>query len=72
MQVEIKDVDARGRILLTKDWRDKYLKGSKEVIVVSSGGVVRIKPYSAADFMRYCIEADASLSNLSDMHKTKK
>ncbi len=38
----------RGRIILPKDWRDRYLKG-KKAIVVFKGDLIEIRPFTKAD-----------------------
>jgi len=70
--VEVKHVDNQGRILLPKDWRDRYLKG-KKAIVVSKGELVEIRPFTKIDLTKYFDKADADLkSDLSDWHKVRK
>jgi len=32
MEVEVKGVDEQGRIILPKNWREKYLKNKKAII----------------------------------------
>ena len=72
MQVEIKVVDDQGRILLPKDWRNRYLKG-KKAIVVSKGDVVEIRPYAKSDLTKYFDKVEVDLkANLSDWHSVRK
>ena len=72
MQVEIKVVDDQGRILLPKDWRDRYLK-DKKAIIVSKGDVVEIRPFAKSDLTKYFDKVEVDLkSNLSDWHKVRK
>jgi bifunctional DNA-binding transcriptional regulator/antitoxin component of YhaV-PrlF toxin-antitoxin module len=72
MEVEIKSVDDQGRILLPKDWRDRYLKG-KKAIIVYKGDVVEIRPFKKSDLTKYFDKVEVDLkSDLSDWHKVKK
>ena len=43
MKVEIKDVDGQGRVVIPKEWRDKYLKGGKAVLVLKED-LIEIRP----------------------------
>jgi len=72
MQVEIKNVDSQGRILLPKDWRDRHLKG-KKAIVVYKGDIVEIRPFAKSDLTKYFDKVEVDLkSDLSDWHKVRK
>ena len=70
--MEIKSVDNRGRILLPKNWRDRYLKG-KKAIIVYKGDVVEIRPFKKSDLTKYFDKVEVDLkSDLSDWHKVRK
>ena len=72
MQVEIKNIDNQGRILLTKDWRDRHLKG-KKAIIVYKGDTVEIKPFTKSDLTKHFDKVQADVhSDLSDWHKVRK
>ena len=72
MEVEIKIVDNQGRILLPKEWRDRYLKG-KKAIIVYKGDVVEIRPFKKSDLTKYFDKVEADMkSDLSDWHKVRK
>lgn len=72
MEVEIKSVDNKGRILLPKDWRDRYLKGRK-AIIVCKGDLVEIRPFKKCDLTKYFDKVEVDLkSDLSDWHKVRK
>ena len=72
MEVEIKSVDNQGRILLPKDWRNRYLKG-KKAIVVYKGDLVEIRPFTKSDLTKFFdkVEVDVK-ADLSDWHKVRK
>jgi bifunctional DNA-binding transcriptional regulator/antitoxin component of YhaV-PrlF toxin-antitoxin module len=70
--VEIKVVDSQGRILLPKEWRDRYLKGKKAIIVYKEN-VVEIRPFDKSDLTKYFDKVEVDLkSDLSDWHNVRK
>jgi hypothetical protein len=70
--VEIKNVDNQGRILLSKDWRDKYLKGNR-AIVVYKGDTVEIKPFTKPDLAKHLDKVQLDLkSDLSNWREVRK
>jgi bifunctional DNA-binding transcriptional regulator/antitoxin component of YhaV-PrlF toxin-antitoxin module len=70
--VEIKVLDNQGRILLPKEWRDRYLKGKKAIIVYKEN-VVEIRPFDKSDLTKYFDKVEIDLkSDLSDWHKVRK
>jgi bifunctional DNA-binding transcriptional regulator/antitoxin component of YhaV-PrlF toxin-antitoxin module len=72
MEVEIKSEDDHGRILLPKNWRDRYLKG-KKAIIVYKGDVVEIRPFKKSDLTKYFDKVEVDLkSDFSDWHKVRK
>lgn len=72
MQVEIKSVDTQGRILLPKEWRERYLKG-KKAIIVYKGDLVEIRPFDKSDLTKYFDKLEVDLkSDLSDWRKVRK
>jgi len=70
--VVIKKVDGQGRIVIPKQWREKYLKG-RRVIMRIRGDVIEIMPERVFDLTRFfdSIEVDVR-SDLADWHKVKK
>ena len=72
MQVEIKSVDNQGRIMLPKEWRNRYLKG-KKAIVVYKGELVEIRPFAKSDLTKYFDKVEVDLrADLEDWHKVRK
>jgi bifunctional DNA-binding transcriptional regulator/antitoxin component of YhaV-PrlF toxin-antitoxin module len=71
MQMEIKKVDNQGRIILPKEWRNRYLKG-KKAIIVFKGDIVEIRPFTKSDLTKYFDKVEVDLkSDLSDWHKVR-
>ena len=60
MQVEVKSVDNQGRILLPKDWRNRYLKG-KKAIVIYKGDLVEIRPFTKSDLTKFFDKVEVDL-----------
>jgi len=71
MEMEVKTVDSQGRIMLPKNWRDRYLK-DKQAVVSQKGGVIEIRPFEDIDLTKYfdSIEVDLK-ADLSDWHKVR-
>ena len=70
--MEIRRVDTQGRILLPKDWRNRYLKG-KKAIIVCKGDRVQIRPVAKCDLTKYFDKVEVDLkSDLSDWHRVGK
>jgi len=69
--MEIKKVDNQGRIILPKEWRNRYLKG-KKAIIVYKGDIVEIRPFTKSDLTKYFDKVEVDLkSDLSDWHKVR-
>ena len=71
-QLEVKDVDEQGRIIIPKEWRRKLLKGKKVVMRLKEASI-EITPYRQEDLTKFF---DAALvdvtSNLEDWHALRK
>ena len=71
MEVEIKTVDNQGRIMLPKEWRDRYLK-NKKAIVALKGDLVEIRPFESADLTKFFDTVEVDLkADLSDWRKVR-
>ena len=58
--------------MLPKEWRDRYLKGKKAIIVYKEN-VVEIRPFDKSDLTKYFDKVEIDLkSDLSDWHKVRK
>jgi len=70
--VEIKRVDNQGRILLPKNWRNRYLK-TKKAILVFKGDLIEIRPFAKIDLTEYFDKVEVDLkSDLSNWHQVRK
>jgi bifunctional DNA-binding transcriptional regulator/antitoxin component of YhaV-PrlF toxin-antitoxin module len=71
VEVEVKTVDNQGRIILPKEWRDRYLK-EKKAIVSLKGDLIEIRPFENADLTKYFDKVEVDLkADLSDWHKVR-
>jgi bifunctional DNA-binding transcriptional regulator/antitoxin component of YhaV-PrlF toxin-antitoxin module len=69
--MEIKTVDNQGRIMLPKEWRDRYLK-NKKAIVALKGDLVEIRPFENADLTKFFDTVEVDLkADLSDWHRVR-
>ena len=58
--------------MLPKEWRDRYLKGKKAIIVYKEN-VVEIRPFDKSDLTKYFDKVEVDLkSDLSDWPKVRK
>ena len=72
MKVEVKDVDGQGRVVIPKEWRDKYLRGGKAVLVLK-GDLIEIRPLKRVSLTDYFDRVEVDIkSDLSDWHKVRK
>jgi len=51
--IELKKVDAQGRIVLPLEWRDAELKDNQEVLVIRENDVLRIVPKRRIDLTQF-------------------
>ena len=68
----IKELDKQGRLVLPKDWREKYAKKGKVVLKVKNDTII-IKPYELVDLTEFFdkIEVDVK-SDLSDWKSVRR
>jgi len=72
LRVEVKDVDSQGRVVIPKEWRDKYLKGGKAVLVLKED-LIEIRPLKRVSLTDYFDRVEVDIkSDLSDWHKVRK
>ena len=68
----IKEVDKQGRLVLPKNWREKYIRRGK-IIMKIEGDTITIKPYELADLTEFFdrIEVDVK-SDLADWKSVRR
>ncbi len=71
-QVEIKEIDEQGRIIIPKAWRSKHLR-SNRVVMKLKEGAIEIVPYSALDLTKFFDRIDVDVkSDLGDWHSLRR
>ena len=68
----VRELDKQGRLVIPKEWRDKYIKGMKFVMKLDKGEI-RVIPVETVNLTEYfdSIEVDLK-SDLSDWHSIRK
>jgi AbrB family looped-hinge helix DNA binding protein len=71
-QVEIKELDAQGRIVIPKAWRSKHLRGNRVIVKLKEEGV-EIVPYASLDLTKFFDRLPVDLkSDLRDWHAVRR
>jgi AbrB family looped-hinge helix DNA binding protein len=68
-KVEIKPVDAQGRIILPKAWRNKHK--TKNVVIIDEDDRLEIRP-ADADLSRFVDAVETDAARFDDYHKLRK
>lgn len=74
MVIEVKKVDAQGRIALPARWRARALKGIREVYVLERDDYLLVKPRERGDLTRHfdAVEVDIEPEDFQDYDRLKK
>jgi len=66
--IELKKVDAQGRIVLPLDWRDEELKNNQEVLIIKEKGMLKIIPKKKVDLTQFfdALDFDIDLGTVAD------
>jgi bifunctional DNA-binding transcriptional regulator/antitoxin component of YhaV-PrlF toxin-antitoxin module len=73
--IELKKVDAQGRVVLPFDWRDEELQGNQEVLIIREKGILKIIPKKSVDLTLFFdsldlnIDLDSSAGNWNEMER---
>jgi bifunctional DNA-binding transcriptional regulator/antitoxin component of YhaV-PrlF toxin-antitoxin module len=70
--VEVKKVDARGRLILPADWREAELNESKELYIIKRKGYLKIVPKQRVDLTLNFDKADLGVEAIGDWKQFKK
>jgi len=73
-EVELKEIDSQGRFTIPAKWRERILKGVKEVYVFMYPDHLRVVPKRTVDLTEYfdSVEVDAPVEGFSEYHKIRK
>jgi AbrB family looped-hinge helix DNA binding protein len=69
-QVEIRPVDARGRITLPKAWRNRFR--SRNVLLIDEDDRLEIRQAADADLSRFVDSVEIDTTDFGDSHKLHK
>ncbi|AIY90162.1 AbrB/MazE/SpoVT family DNA-binding domain-containing protein [Geoglobus acetivorans] len=68
----IKDLDKQGRLVLPKEWREKYARRGKVILKVEDDEII-IKPYRLADLTEFFDKIEVDIrSDLSDWKSVRR
>jgi len=68
----IKELDRQGRLVLPKEWREKYAKDGRIVLRVE-GDKITIRPYKLVDLTKFFDKIEVDLkSDLSDWKSVRR
>ena len=70
--VEIKKVDAQGRLILPIDWRETELKESKDVYIIKQKGYLKIIPKRRVDLTSSFDEIDLGVDAIGSWKEFEK
>jgi len=70
----LKEVDSQGRFTIPAKWRERILKGVREVYVFMYPDHLRVVPKRTVDLTKYfdSVEVDVALESFSEYHKLRK
>jgi AbrB family looped-hinge helix DNA binding protein len=69
--VEIKKVDAQGRVSLPVNWRKKFLRDTDEVMIIKVDEKLEIIPTNA-DLSKYIDSVEVDIGEWKDYHILRK
>lgn len=70
--VEIKKVDAQGRLILPIDWRETELKESKDVYIIKQKGYLKIIPKRRVDLTLSFDKIDLGVDTIGNWKEFEK
>jgi bifunctional DNA-binding transcriptional regulator/antitoxin component of YhaV-PrlF toxin-antitoxin module len=62
--VEIKKVDAQGRLILPADWRETEIGESRELYVIKRKGYLKLVPKRRVDLTKYFDKVDLGVKSI--------
>jgi bifunctional DNA-binding transcriptional regulator/antitoxin component of YhaV-PrlF toxin-antitoxin module len=64
--IEIKKVDAQGRLVLPADWRESQLEEGGDVFVLKTKGFLKIVPKQKVNLTKFFDSADLGVDAIGD------
>ena len=70
--VEVKKVDAQGRLILPADWREAELSGSKELFIIKRKGYLKLVPKRRVDLTENFDKVDLGVEAIGSWKQFEK
>jgi len=72
VEVEIRKVDSRGRLILPADWRESEIAGAREVYVIKRRGSLKILPKRKVDLTAFFDKIDLGVEAIGSWSEFEK
>jgi bifunctional DNA-binding transcriptional regulator/antitoxin component of YhaV-PrlF toxin-antitoxin module len=70
--VEVKKVDAQGRLILPADWREAEIGESRELYVIKRKGYLKLVPKRRFDLTKYFDKVDLGVKSIDSWSEFEK
>jgi bifunctional DNA-binding transcriptional regulator/antitoxin component of YhaV-PrlF toxin-antitoxin module len=70
--VEVKKVDAQGRLILPADWREAEIGESRELYVIKRKGYLKLVPKHKVDLTEYFDSVDLGVKSIYNWSEFEK
>ena len=70
--VEVKKVDAQGRLILPADWRETEIGESRELYVIKRKGYLKLIPKRRVDLTKYFDKVDLGVKSIDSWSEFEK
>jgi bifunctional DNA-binding transcriptional regulator/antitoxin component of YhaV-PrlF toxin-antitoxin module len=70
--VEVKKVDAQGRLILPADWRESEIGESRELYVIKRKGYLKLVPKHKIDLTKYFDSVDLGVKSIENWSEFEK
>jgi bifunctional DNA-binding transcriptional regulator/antitoxin component of YhaV-PrlF toxin-antitoxin module len=70
--VEVKKVDAQGRLILPADWREAEIGESRELYVIKKRGYLKLIPKRCVDLIKYFDKVDLGVKSIDSWSEFEK
>jgi bifunctional DNA-binding transcriptional regulator/antitoxin component of YhaV-PrlF toxin-antitoxin module len=70
--VEVKKVDAQGRLILPADWREIEIGDSKELYIIKRKGYLKLVPKRRVDLTEFFDKVDLGVSSIGNWNEFEK
>ena len=70
--VEVKKVDAQGRLILPADWREAEIGESRELYIIKRKGYLKLVPKRCVDLTKYFDKVDLGVKSIDSWSEFEK